>query len=73
MLLFSLSRRVILMMLASYPNNQDITICFDESMKMESMLVEPSNVTYWLHNDEEKKDSCLTFAGSLDIIQGRDI
>ena len=58
------------MLIATYPHDQDITVCFDEEQHLTSMLIEPNNTSYWLPNEEEKKNmNCLTLSGHVELIQ----
>lgn len=69
MLLFGISRRFALMLIASYPQDQDITMCFDDQKKLTSILIEPSNVSYWVQNADEKDNfNCLTLGGHVELM-----
>ena len=49
------------MLIATYPHDQDITVCFDEEQHLTSMLIEPNNTSYWipLNQSEESEDSSV--------------
>jgi len=68
-----ISRRSILMLLSPFPSVYDISMCFSDNLKLESLVIQPSNETLWFRRSDSEKETCVTLSGDVNFIEGEAI